>query len=136
MESDIQGACHCGEVSFRVTDRPKIVLNCHCDDCRKRNGAAFSTYLIVSESALHVGSGEESLASYSVEGKGTKYFCGNCGSPIYNENARYPGLYMVFYGVIDSRGRIKPMFNIHCESMAEWTLQLERLKRFEREIER
>jgi len=136
MESEIQGSCHCGDVSFKVTGKPRIILNCHCDDCKKRNGGAFSKYLVVNESDLHVSKGNKSLASYSAEGKGEKYFCSNCGSPIYNKNARYPGIFMVFYGSINDQKQITPMFNVYCESMSGWVSALGKLKSFERGIER
>ena len=136
MESNIQGSCHCGDVSFQVAGKPRVVLNCHCDDCKRRNGGAFSTYMVVAESDLHISNSDRSLASYSVEGKGEKYFCTRCGTPIYNKNERYPGLYMVFYGAIKDQNQINPMFNVYCESMAEWVSDLGKLKSFEREIER
>jgi hypothetical protein len=66
------GGCLCGAVRFTVRGEPVHVGRCHCGDCRKESGSAFTVYGQWPVEAFEV-SGE--IASY--EGRG---FCPLCGS--------------------------------------------------------
>lgn len=136
MENIITGSCHCGSVQFELNNDPKLVVNCHCDDCKKRNGSAFSTYIAVSENDLRLTEGEHTLKQYEVENEGIKYFCSKCGSPVYNKNYRFPGLYMLFYGAFTNAFNFNPVFNVFCESKHNWVDAINDIKSFQRSVER
>ena len=114
MENKVTGTCHCGMVQFELKDNPKMTENCHCDDCKKRNGSAFSTYMGVAQKDFLITEGEKYLKKYEVKNSGEKYFCSECGSPIYNNNYRIPGLYIVFYGAFSQPANFTPTFNVFC----------------------
>src|SRR3954462_13806657 len=38
------GGCLCGAVRYRVRGEPVHVGRCHCADCRKESGSAFTVY--------------------------------------------------------------------------------------------
>jgi len=136
MENIIKGSCHCGAVEFELKGNPKLVVNCHCNDCKKRNGSAYSTYMAVQESDLSVVKGKNTLQGYSVKNVGIKQFCSQCGSPIYNENYRYPGLYMLFYGAFNESSNFSPDFNVYCESKYNWVESIHDITSFQGPIER
>ncbi len=136
MTKELLGACDCGAVHYKITGPVKLVVNCHCNSCRKRNGASYSTYCVVSQEDLDVVQGHESVETYEVEEIGKKQFCLKCGSPLYTINKRYPGLYMVHYGSLLEHGDLIPAFNIYCESKLPWVDAISRLKSFEKAIER
>jgi hypothetical protein len=66
------GGCLCGAVRYRVSGEPFHVGRCHCSDCRKESGSAFTVYAKWRRDVFEI-SGE--LASY--EGRS---FCARCGS--------------------------------------------------------
>lgn len=134
MTEGIEGSCHCGTVNFKLTDNPKLSINCHCDDCKKRNGSAFSTYIAVSEKDLNITTGSDDIQKYEIPNVGIKYFCIKCGSPIYNRNLRFPGLYMMFYGSFFNQKTLSPSYNVFCSSMHGWVNQLSNLPSFEESI--
>jgi len=136
MREKPEGACHCGAVGFLLNRQPGLVVNCHCDECRKRNGSALSTYLAVSESDLEITRGRARVKEYIIEKEGTKYFCMDCGSPLYNRNLRFPGLFMVFYGAMANARGFPPGFNVFCESKHEWVDSIADIRSFNRTIER
>ena len=136
MIEGIKGSCHCGMVNFELTDKPKLSVNCHCDDCKKRNGSAFSTYMAVLEKDLNITNGAEYIQKYEKPKVGIKYFCKNCGSPIYNQNFRFPGLYMMFYGAFLNPQEFSPSYNVFCSSKHGWVNQLSSLPSFEESIEK
>ena len=136
MENVAEGSCHCGKIQFELKDNPKMTVNCHCNDCRRRNGSAFSTYLGVAEKDLFITEGESYLKKYMVEDSGEKYFCSECGSPIYNKNYRIPGLYMVSHGALVQTRKYTPSFNVFCSTKLEWVDEIKNMKSFHESIER
>jgi hypothetical protein len=66
------GGCLCGSVRYRVVGEPFHVGCCHCADCRKESGSAFTVYAQWPRSAFEI-SGE--LATYH-----GRSFCPRCGS--------------------------------------------------------
>ena len=136
MESKISGSCYCGKIQFSLNGKPKIVVNCHCDDCKKRNGTVFSTYIAVAENDLQLSTGQDSLKRYEAANVGIKYFCPECGSPIYNQNFRLPGLNLLFYGALSHPTEYTPDFNVFCSTKAAWVDDIKSIQSFQESIER
>jgi len=133
MSQEYTGGCDCGAVTYRITGPVRMAVNCHCSACRRRNGAAFSTYCVAPEEAFEIVRGEESLTSYAASEVGSKHFCSQCGTPVFNVNARYPGVCMVHYGTLAEHGQVGPRFNIFCESKLEWVDGVSALRSYQRE---
>ena len=66
------GGCLCGAVRYSVHGDPLHVARCHCADCRKESGSAFSVYAQWPVEMFEM-TGE--IASY--DGRG---LCARCGS--------------------------------------------------------
>lgn len=125
------GQCRCGEVEFVVTGDVKSVVNCHCSMCRSINGGAFSTYVVVSLADLAVTRGKEMLSSYSVTENASKKFCSSCGTPVFNVNPiKYPGLSMLYVGILENQSAFRPVANIFCENMLPWVNSITEAKNF------
>ena len=69
-----EGGCLCGMVRFKILGEPIRVGLCHCADCRKTSGSAFSTFAVWPRGAYE-GPGELSV----YDGRS---FCSNCGSRV------------------------------------------------------
>lgn len=123
------GACHCGEIRYKVTMPIKRVSNCHCFMCREVNGGAFSSYAIVRDTHFEV---QGAPAVYQVTENVHKHFCGCCGTPLFNRNTLYPGARMVYLGSLHGHQQLLPSFNIYCESMLPWVMRLGDVPRYER----
>jgi len=136
MDNKITGSCYCGKVHFALKNDPKLVVNCHCDDCKKRNGAAFSTYIAVDENDFVLTKGGSNLKQYKIENVGSKYFCSECGSPIYNENSRLPGLCLAFYGAFSIPTNFNPNFNVFCSTKHSWVDTINSIPSFQESIEK
>jgi hypothetical protein len=130
--SVFKGSCNCGAVKYQVSGEAQKIVNCHCNLCRKMNGAAFSTYVIFLENDFKILSGE--LKSNSVSENATKYFCGNCGTPIFNSNPKFVGLTIVYFGTLALANELVPEINIYSESELEWVRSINRLPSFEQGI--
>lgn len=136
MSKTLTGSCGCGAVQYEISGPVKLVVNCHCNTCRKMNGAAYSTYGVIARDALAIQQGQESIATYQVSENAQKQFCSICGSPLYNVGNRYPGLCMVHYGSLSGSHSLTPAFNIYCESKLPWVDGIASIKSFDQAIER
>ena len=67
-----EGGCLCGAIRLRVKGEPKRIGLCHCLDCRKVSGSAFTAYAIWPRDAFE-SSGE--MGVYA-----GRSFCKACGS--------------------------------------------------------
>lgn len=82
---EIDGACHCACVTFRVrlTDGLRTARRCDCSYCRMRGAIAVTADL----GALDILTGAEKLSVYSFNTMTAKhYFCSSCG--IYTHHQR------------------------------------------------
>jgi hypothetical protein len=68
------GGCLCGAVRFAVVGEPRRVGICHCQDCRRTSGTAFSFFGVWNR-ASYEGRGE--LATFN-----GRSFCPKCGSRV------------------------------------------------------
>jgi hypothetical protein len=88
MDKDIEeidGACHCGTVKFRVKLSRGLhtARRCNCSYCRMRGAVAVSANL----EDLHILEGEEALTLYQFNTMTARhYFCSKCG--IYTHHQR------------------------------------------------
>src|SRR5678815_601679 len=94
------GGCLCGQVRYTVPAEPLATAICHCRNCQKQSGSAFSVVTVFPRDALIV---EGTLTVY--EDRGTsgqtvfRQFCGVCGSPVLTdtERAREQGIICLLY---------------------------------------
>src|SRR5690625_7228283 len=83
--NEVRGACHCGAVSYQCQSGPLAVVNYHCSLCRRRSGAAFSTYAVVGQDQL-ADENKAAPSAFRMTDKGTRQFCSSWGTPEYNVN--------------------------------------------------
>ena len=80
----LTGGCMCGEVRFEINNEPMAAALCHCKDCQKLPGSAFSSGLLFPKDSLHFK--KNNASSYEYAGgsgaKMTRLFCKTCGTPI------------------------------------------------------
>jgi hypothetical protein len=76
MASDIRrsGSCLCGGVQFSVTGDPLRVGLCHCKDCRKTSGSAYSAFAVWPLEAFET--------TGIVSTYGDRSFCPTCGGRV------------------------------------------------------
>ena len=136
MPKEFSGGCDCGAIQYELTGPAKLVVNCHCSGCRKRNGSPYSTYCVVSQSDLRIVLGLENLTTYENNEGGRKLFCSKCGSPLYKINPRYPGMLMVLYGSLSDSTNLTPSVNVYSEDKLPWVESISSIKSFEKAIAR
>lgn len=77
------GGCLCGGVRYRVTERLRPVVDCHCGQCRRTHGHV-AAYTTASKGAFKLV--EASGLRWYVSSPGVRRgFCGTCGASLFWE---------------------------------------------------
>lgn len=109
------GGCLCGQVRYKVKSDPARMVNCHCDDCRKITGAAFSTNIFVNAEDIEMVQGTMSQFEHVADSgsRRVKEFCANCGSQLFGYGTSRPGMKSIKVGSIDDASFVKPTANLY-----------------------
>jgi hypothetical protein len=114
MEAGVRtGGCLCGAVRYSVRGDPVHVRRCHCADCRKESGSAFTVYALWPVEAFEM-SGE--ISSY--DGRG---FCPRCGSRLLDTSDPGGTLIEIRIGSLDDAPfELKPKDEIFVKRRESW----------------
>ena len=119
----ITGQCLCGEIKYELTNAPAMTGVCHCKNCQRQAGSAFSTIAAVATTDLSFTNGQPRLYKDSDTASGNsvdRFFCGNCGSPIYSAIVSQPDNYFIKTGTLDDTSEFKPQFHVWCDTKQNW----------------
>lgn len=129
----IEGGCNCGAIRYRAEGAPVVVAQCHCTNCRKQSGSAFSVNLLFKKDAvshdgdLTVYEDKDTLSGNPVLRK----FCGRCGSPIFSETTDGRGMLVVKAGTLDDPAPFAPAVSIWTATALPWVTLPEGQMKFE-----
>jgi hypothetical protein len=117
----ITGGCLCGKVRYSANAEPAFVGVCHCTDCQKFTGSAFSVVVALPKDALSVQGNASTFSKPGDSGQQMqRRFCPECGSPVVEEAAMMPGMVMIGVGTLDDPSWVKPAMQIYCDSAQPW----------------
>lgn len=115
------GGCLCGRLRYTLSADPVVTAVCHCRNCQKAGGAPFSTNMIVPNAAFSLQGAPRVFHDKGDTGRAVdRFFCENCGSPIYTAAEGYPGVSIVKAGTLDDPSWVKPTVEGFCDSKQPW----------------
>lgn len=118
---NISGSCLCGAVTYRSSEQPVVTAFCHCRNCQKGGGAAYSANVAVPTTSVAI---DGPIKRYSTQGGSgsrlTRSFCSTCGSPIAIEVEALAGLMLLQAGTLDDASAVEPNVHIWCASAQPW----------------
>ncbi|KAL1746747.1 Mss4-like protein [Schizophyllum fasciatum] len=120
------GSCLCGALRYSFTGEPSAKGLCHCKDCRKISGSAFSMNAMFPADAVTLTAGAPK--TYTVAGGSgkpiTSFFCGECGSTVWRETPVFAGLRIVKAGTLDDPEALervaKPVVEMFAANRVGW----------------
>ena len=119
-----QGGCQCGAVRVEVAGTPNFVANCHCGECRKATGAAFSTWVGFANDKVRWLSGKP--AQFSSSPGVRRYYCPDCGTPLAYQGSKWPGETHLLIGVFDEPKAFTPRGDAFVDEALPWVLDRDR----------
>lgn len=102
----LTGSCMCGGISYSADVENYTSALCHCVDCQKWSGGAFTSNAVVPRTSFKVTKGTpKSYDAVGASGKVNKhFFCPTCGSGLYTELEVLPDMTCIKAGGLDNGG--------------------------------
>lgn len=118
----LTGGCICGAIRYEITAPPLAVIACHCTQCRRQSGAAYSVNLIVRASTMTVHGRLNAWDDPDTESGAPlgREHCGRCGSPIRSVPSAAPKMVALKAGTLDDPGAFAPAMHIWTKSKLPW----------------
>ena len=117
----VTGGCLCGAVRYTYDGEPGPVGICHCADCRKVTGSAFNAGMKLSADLFRVSGKLGQFTKAADSGNElTRYFCANCGSPIYGDSPDRPDVVFVRAGTLDDPSTVQLSHQSWTRSAVDW----------------
>ncbi len=132
---NIEGECHCGEITFSAEVDPGQVIVCHCSDCQALSGSPYRTIIPALEGTFQIESGSPKIYIKTAEdgAKRAQAFCAECGSPIYAAPVGEAALQFIGIrvGSIKQKAQLTPNKQIWCRSALYWVQELSDVPKLE-----
>jgi hypothetical protein len=135
MSATFTGGCACGAIRYEVSGEPMTMFNCHCRDCQRASGGAYSAVVYVPAKAFKITKGSPRYYKTSSEGvaHNKRGFCPDCGSRLFG------GVTDEGHGItaasLDDPTLFKPQMDIWTSDAQPWDHMDPRLPRFEKYAE-
>ena len=117
------GQCLCGDIKYEIEGEPLMAGVCHCKNCQRQAGSAFSTLWGVSAAAVTLTAQQPKCYADAATSSGStvqRFFCGICGSPIYSVVPAQPDTLFIKTGTLDNTDGFTPGFHVWCDSKQHW----------------
>jgi hypothetical protein len=126
MKLPLTGGCQCGALRYEVSTIPSMTYTCHCTECQRTTGSAFSLAITVPDSAFRLTKGTPRLVSRRADSGRTvtRWTCPECGGWIAGsaQPGAAPGemIRRVRAGTLDDRSWLRPTAHFWTRSRQPW----------------
>lgn len=112
------GHCYCGASRVEVAGPPRTIAYCHCAECRRQSGAPVAAFAAFARDHVTATPSDRPFASRKPDAR--RYFCPECGSPLWAEYDYVPGQLFVSVGLFDDACDLAPMLHAHADERLPW----------------
>ena len=119
----VEGGCACGQLRYRLVERPLIVQACHCHHCQRESGSAFAHNLLIECAALEVLSGQPLFVEVpTASGLGQRVArCPHCQVALWSHyGVSHPGIAFVRVGTLDTPAAFPPDAHVFVVTRQPW----------------
>jgi hypothetical protein len=116
-----EARCACGALSARAEGDPVRLSICHCLDCKRRSGSAFSWNATYDAARVAIDGAYRSFTRSSDDGFwGRFHFCPECGVTVAYEIERRPNMISVPAGAFADPALPPPTIEVYDERRCPW----------------
>jgi hypothetical protein len=122
----LTGGCQCGALRYEVSAAPLATYTCHCTECQRTTGSAFSLAIVVPDGAFRLMKGEPRLVQRTADSGRTvtRWTCPECGGWITSSSqpSETPGemIRRVRAGTLDNTSWLRPTAHFWTRSRQPW----------------
>jgi hypothetical protein len=120
--SDVStGSCLCGAVRFEYSGEPAFSGNCHCRDCQRSSGGAYTPALFMPEESVSIKGTVKYYESKADSGNTiSRGFCPTCGSQLFTKLEMMPNMLGLRAGTLDDPSKFHPKIDMYTASASHW----------------
>ena len=117
------GGCLCGAIRYTVAAPVTTLRACHCTHCQMTSGSGASVNAVILSKDFALTKGTPKRYSDKADSGRTlqRFFCGDCGSPIYSRRDSTPERVVVRAGTFDDSSGMKIATHIWTKSARPWS---------------
>ncbi len=120
----VDGRCHCGQISFSAEIDPANVTLCHCTDCQVLSGSPYRAIAFAPiESFVMQGTPKTYVKVAASGNRRAQAFCPNCATPLYSAAPENPTTVILRLGCVTQRRELRPMKSVWRESALPWVVE-------------
>ena len=124
----IDGACHCGLISFTAEIDPKRVGICHCTDCQVFSGSAFRISVTARIDDVSIqGTPKRYIKTADSGARRAQMFCPECATPLFTMAPEGATSITVRLGCVTQRAQLTPVAQIWQRSSLPWLSGLDHI---------
>lgn len=116
----LTGNCLCGGVRFEIHGPLAPLGYCHCKQCQRASGSAFTANTSIAKADFRLLSGQELIREYESSPAAFRAFCSRCGSPVYKRLASQPDSIRVRLGLVNEDPGLRPRVHVWVSAKAAW----------------
>jgi len=121
----IDGACHCGLITFTAEIDPGRVAICHCTDCQVLSGSAFRMSVTAPIGDVSIkGTPKRYIKTAESGALRAQLFCPECATPMFTMAPEGATSITVRIGCVTQRAQLKPVTQIWQRSALPWLSDL------------
>jgi hypothetical protein len=141
MQFPQHGGCFCGALRYAIGRAPVAVYTCHCTNCQRLLGSAFSLSFIVADEAFRLSGGEPRPIHRTTDSgrAATRWICPECATIVCSGSRPgqpSPSAYRrVQAGTLDDTSWLRPTAHFWTRSAQPWVVLPPDGQRFERQPE-
>ncbi len=128
----LTGHCLCGEIRFEYQGPLGPISLCHCSQCRRAHGSAFSASAPVQKARFQFVSGDHLISEYESRPGKYRAFCSRCGSQLYSRLDAIPGILRLRVGTVNEPLAKGPAAHVFTGSKSDWFTITDDVPRFEK----
>jgi hypothetical protein len=124
----IDGACHCGLISFTAEIDPARIMICHCTDCQVLSGSPFRVSVAAPIETFVLHGKPKTYIKVSESGnRRAQAFCPECATPLYAMAPQNATSVIIRLGCVKQRAQLSPAVQLWQRSSAPWLADLHRI---------
>lgn len=114
-------ACSCGQMHVTCDGEPLRVSACHCLECQKRTGSLFGVAARYPRDGVAIEGRSTTYRRNSDSGNWIEFhFCPDCGSTVWWQLERQPGLIVIAVGTFADPGFPLPARSVYQNRRHHW----------------
>lgn len=107
----------CGQVRYGFAQAPLLTALCHCRQCQRQSGSAFSIVAAVPQAGFELTGKTRCFADRGDSGRVVeRHFCPDCGSPVFSRIEPMPDMVLIKAGTLDRCAELVPTVEVFCDT--------------------